>query len=48
MKGRVNVKVELGSSFILTSNLPYMTSILFAHVKFHAYARKNYMTVEIQ
>ena len=44
----VNVKVELGSSFIFTSNLPYMTSILFVHVKFHAYARKNYVTVEIQ
>ena len=44
----VNVKVELGSSFIFTSNLPYMTSILFAQVKFQAYARKNYVTVEIQ
>ena len=32
-KPRVNVKVEPRSTFTFTSDLPYIDSILFTHVK---------------
>ena len=44
---RVNGKVERGSTFTFTLDLPYMPCILFTRLKFSAYARKNYATEEI-
>ena len=44
---RVNGKVERGSTFTFTLDLPYMPCILFTRLKFSAYARKNYATGEI-
>ena len=32
-KPRVNVKVDRGSTFTFTGDLPYIVSILFTHVK---------------
>ena len=34
MKGRVNVKVEGGSTITFTRDRPYIASILFTRVKF--------------
>ena len=44
---RVNGKVERGSTFTFTLDLPYMPCTLFTRLKFSAYARKNYATEEI-
>ena len=46
---RVNVKVERGSTFTFTRDLPYIVSILFTRVNkiYVRKARKNYATVEI-
>ena len=46
---RVNVKVERGSTFTFTRDLPYIVSTLFTRVNkiYLRKARKNYATVEI-
>ena len=45
---RVNVKVERGSTFTFTRDLPYIVSILFTRaLNLRAHARKTYPTVEI-
>ena len=44
---RLNGKVDRGSTFTFTRDLPYMSCIIFTRVKFSAYAWKNYATVEI-
>ena len=44
---RVNGKVERGSTFTFTRDLPWMAGVLFTRIKFSAYARRNYATVEI-
>ena len=46
-RSRVNEKVDRGSTFTFTRDPPYIACILFTCVKFSAYARKNYVTVEI-
>ena len=46
-RSRVNIKVEPSLNFTFTRGLSNITSILFTRENLHAYARKNYLTVEI-
>ena len=43
-----NVKVEQGSTFTITSYLPYISFTSFARIKLHAYTRENYATADFQ
>ena len=44
---RVNMKVERGSTFTFTRDLPYIVFFCTPKQNLRAYTRKNYATVEI-